>query len=171
MNDESEGFHCGGHAHPISSAEAERYLRGNIDSLSVPSCRSDWITPQSCDCREVLISTDRGLLLAAHEKAEGADERENEGRILFFTLDSVSSDFFDRVIRPPRGGAIRFGQMRCDDTGWVEAVKFLYGSRMLYLFSFAENLVVTKSVNELAPHLFDDEAGRAIAEDDSILFS
>ena len=170
MSDQIDQLFHRSDCHLITATEAEMYLRGSILSVSMPSADSCCLNYQSCDCWEVLISTDRGLLLVRHEAIECADEEDIWGRMQFFSIDDVPSDLFDWKVFPPKDGSIRLKKIHYDEIGRVEAIKFLYGSRILYLFAFDDTLVVTKSVNELAPDMFEDEKGYPIVDDDSILF-
>ena len=170
MSDQIDQLFHSNNFFPITTKEAEVYLRSGILNLSMSSVDSDWLTDQSCDCWEVLITTNRGLLLAKHKEINSADEEDDRGRIQFFTIDDVPPNLFDWKVLPPKDGSILLKQIHCDESDMVDAIKFLYGSRLLYLFALDDSLVVTKSMNELAPDIFDDEKGYPIVDDDSVLF-
>ena len=72
---------------PIAPTDAEKYLSGNIKYLAVSGSHSFCINYQSCDCQEVVIGTDQGLLLAKHDTIDSHDEEYDEE----YTGDSIVS--------------------------------------------------------------------------------
>ena len=158
---------------PIASMEAEKYLSGNIKYLAVSSSDAICLNDQSCDCQKVVIGTDQGLLMAEHDAIDCNDEEydkdEWDGRIVFYSIDKNQTDGYDLMVIPHADSMIQLKQICRDKKGRIRAIKFLFGSRILYLFAM-DDLVITKSVNELMPEMFDDETGNEIKDDDSVLF-
>ena len=120
-----------------------------------------------------MIGTDQGLLLAKHDTIDSHDEEYDEdewdGRILLFAIDDYQADYFDLKVFPQPDSTIQLKQICRDKKGRIRAIKFLFGSRILYFFAM-DDIVITKSVNELMPEMFDDETGNEIKDDDSVLF-
>ena len=154
----------------ISPAEAKKYLCDGIQYLTIASTEGICLNDQSCDCHEAILCTTQGFLLLRHGKVDCYDEEEGPGRIFLFAIDNYQTDYFDWKDIPTQAGTNQIKKIHYDKNGMLTEMKFLYGDRFLYVFSSDEELIVTKSLNEL----FDDEwvEGETIVyeREDSVLF-
>ncbi|MBR3741900.1 MAG: hypothetical protein IKN04_15845 [Clostridia bacterium] len=152
----------------ITPSDAEKYLSHDVLYLTISSKDGICLNFQSCDCNEVILCSDQAFLLAKHEKIECFDEDDGPGRISLYTIENYQPDYFDWKDTPPPNEIIRLKKIHYDDNGLLKEIKFLYADRYLYIFSSDENLIVTKSRNELFDDEWTDDQG--FFEEDSILF-
>lgn len=161
------------HAVPLSLDEAEKYLRAGIKYLSISEEDIDYYNPQSCDCSEIIICTNKNLLLLKVDFVSPIDEDDEGARFQFFTIDSYQQEYFNLRISAPDDSDIQFDKFHDIATGIPVAIRFNYQSRFLYVWAFEIGLTVTKSNSELFSMMFDNEKNNEpmlFEEDDSILF-
>lgn len=77
----------------------------------------------------------------------------------------MKSKQYDLRIASPSDGLFRFMKVVYHEDGTLDAIKYRYGNRYLFIFADEYNLIVTKSINDLT----NDEDG-TILDDQSILF-
>ncbi len=140
--------------------EPDKLLAGNVLYMAIAKDGSEQYNRQSCDCREVIIVMEGRVLLAAHEK------HGEFGTIRLDTIPDYNGEKYNMRINAPSAGPFTFIKVLYREDGAIEAIKYRYDDRYLFIFSEEYNLVVTKSIPDLT-----EEDDTPIPEiEDSILF-
>ena len=140
--------------------ELDKLLAGNVLYMAIAKDGSEQYNQQSCDCREVIIVMEDRVLLAVHEK------HGEFGTIRLDTIPDYDGEKYNMRINAPSAGPFTFIKVLYQEDGAIDAIKYRYDDRYLFIFSGEYNLVVTKSIPDLT-----EEYDTPIPDiEDSILF-
>ena len=144
----------------LTGAELENRLSGELQYLAIRSSDVTQYNRQSCDCSSVALVY-RDYILLVQRTENGEDEPPVR---IAEIVDFDISEYGCHILPPPEG-TIDFIKVAYFQDGTVEAIKFRYGERYLYIFSGFE-LIVTKSI----PDLMEEDDAPLPEVDDSFLF-
>lgn len=144
----------------VTGAKLENRLSGELQYLAIRSSDATQYNKQSCDCSSVaLVYKDYILLALRTENGEDATPVR-----IAETVDYDIAEYDCRILPPPEG-TIDFIKVAYFHDGSIDAIKFRYGERYLFIFSGFE-LIVTKSI----PDLMEEDDTPLPEVDDSSLF-
>ncbi len=128
--------------------------------MAIAKDGSEQYNQQSCDCQDVIIVMEDRILLAGHEK------HGEFGTIKLETIPDYNGEKHDLRINAPSAGPFTFIKVLYQDDGALDAIKYRYADRYLFIFADEYNLIVTKSIPDLTGE--DDSAIPDV--EDSVLF-
>ena len=143
----------------ITGAELENRLSGELQYMAIRSSDATQYNRQSCDCTSVALVYKDYILLA-----QRTENGEDEPPIRICEVADCDIAEYDCRILPPSEGTIKFIKVAYYPDGSVDAIKFHYGERYLYIFSGFE-LIVTKSIPDL---MEEDDTPLPEVEDSSL---
>ena len=144
----------------VTGADLEKRLSGELRYMAIRSSDATQYNRQSCDCSSVALVYKDYILLA-----QRTEDEKDEPPIRIWEIVDYDIVEYDCRILPPSEGKIKFVKVAYYPDGSVDAIKFRYGERYLYIFSGFE-LIVTKSIMDLMEE--DDTPMPEV--DDSSLF-
>jgi len=147
----------------LISDNLEKYWRGKIEYFAVSSRGINPISAQSCDFDSAIIKIDDALI---HVEHRGANE--DYGTFEFDNCSGYNPEFYSRKVIATPGEPITFLEEIREPDGTLTCVKFRYGDRFLFLYAFADNLTLTKSIVDLEGNFGINDLPDV---DDSVLFN
>ena len=154
------GEATGNEFNDLTGADLEKRLSGELQYMAIRNSDATQYNRQSCDCSSVALVYKDYILLV--QRTENGEE---EPPIRISELVDFDISEYDCRILPPNKGTIRFVKVAYYPDGSIDAIKFRYGERYLYIFSGFE-LIVTKSI----PDLMEEDDAPLPEVDDSSLF-
>lgn len=146
------------HPLPLPFDDLAQTFGDRILSFAVNKETAWWLFPYSCDCRDILIQTEKQeILLEQAHKGE-------EDVIYFGNPRTIDRDQFTWKVLPKTDAPIIFDKALYTESGLLEGLRFRFEDSCLFIFGGEHELVMTKGTDE-------DYEFEPWVKDDDILFN
>ena len=129
--------------HPLSLPfdDLAQTFGDRILSFAVNKETAWWLFPSSCDCRDILIQTEKQeILLEQAHKGE-------EDVIYFGNPHIIDRDQFTWKVLPEANAPIVFDKALYTESGLLEGLRFRFGETYLFIFGGEHELIMTRGTD------------------------
>jgi len=148
----------------IQTDDLEKYLAGVVEEVRISDSFLWLVNEQSCDCFAVILKINNRMIYVKHIDRQNS----NDMTMAFYTISGYDPELFRHVVKSKVGETIIFQKLLYSDDGGVDGLKFRCDKRYFFIFASENNLIITKSIVDLAE---EDDFEELPDYDDSVLFS